>query len=94
MCSLPASHPLRLEVPTTYLLGLVNTCRSKPLGGDSTKEAVSYTNFNLAIFINLNAIQCVVGQIKVGDRCWGIVDHSGDYLQMVFEDEPYDDDDI
>ena len=65
-----------------YLLGLVNTCKSEPLGGDAAKEVVSYTNSNLAIFINLNAIQCVIGRIRVGDRRWGIMDHSGDHLYL------------
>ena len=77
-----------------YLLGLVNTCKSEPLGGDAAKEVVSYTHSNPAIFINLNAIQCVIGRIRVDGRRWGIVDRSGDYVRTAFEDESHEDNDI
>ena len=42
------------------------------------------------IFMNLNAIQCVIGWIQVGNRRWGLVDRSSDYIRMAFS-EDFDD---
>ena len=80
ICTLPASRAVGLTQPTTYVLSLVQTCESEPLGGDAAKEVVCYSNSTPAIFMNLNVIQCVVGRIHIGKRRWGIVDRSGDYI--------------
>ena len=38
-------------------------------------------------FINLNAILCIVGRVHVGNKQWGIVDRSGDYIRTMIEDD-------
>jgi hypothetical protein len=83
---MPAARAIGLQRPTTYILGLVQTCKSEPLGGDAAHEVVSYLTMHPPAFINLNAILCVVGRVHVGNKRWGIVDRSGDYVRTVFED--------
>ena len=77
---------LYLEHDTTFVMRLVNTCKIEPCGGDAAKQVVSYTEHNLAIFIDLIVTECVVGHVCVGtmSKCWGIINCSGDYKQTVF----------
>ena len=90
ICSLPASRALGLAEATTYILGLVQTCKTQPEGGDASKQVVSYTKSHPPTFINLNAIRGVVGRVQVGGKRWGIVDRSGDFARTTFalDEEP------
>jgi hypothetical protein len=60
-------------------------CKSEPVGGDAVKAIVSYSKINPPIFVNLNAVQCVVGHVDVADKRLD-TDWSWDFARTVFED--------
>ncbi|KAF8530732.1 hypothetical protein JB92DRAFT_2857603 [Gautieria morchelliformis] len=67
-CTLLASCTIGLERPATYILGLVQTCKSELLGRDAAREVVSYSTMHPPAFINPNAILCVVGRVHVSNK--------------------------
>jgi hypothetical protein len=84
---LPA-HPLFESVPTTRLLAAVQRCDTG--GADATLEYVTYTTMRPQTeVIELAAISCVVGRVKIGvGKRWGIIDRSKGLVRPTFIDDP------
>jgi hypothetical protein len=72
---LPA-HPLFESMPTTCLLAAVQRCNTG--GADATLKYVAYMKMRPQTeVIELAAISCVVGRVKMGvGKQWGIIDRS------------------
>jgi hypothetical protein len=49
-------------------------------------EVVLHLRMHPPASINLNANLCIVDWVRVGNKQWGILDHSGDYMQTMIED--------
>ncbi|KAF8581830.1 hypothetical protein K439DRAFT_1352860 [Ramaria rubella] len=86
VCDLP-SHSLFNHHPEHRLLETCNTA-----GQDGTLSPVTYTvflNSGSPTVIELTAISCVVGCIKVGHgNTWGIIDQRCGLVRLAFVDDP------
>jgi hypothetical protein len=87
VCELPANHLFEAG-PSTSLLAAVQRCDTD--GKDATAELVTYTTMRAqSEVIELTAISCVVGRVKVGTgNSWGIIDRSHDLVRPAFVDDP------
>ena len=86
---LPA-HKLFNPTPVRRLFAEVEMCETGGL--DATLGPVTYTRMRgTTAIIELTAISCVVGRIKVGrGRRWGIVDRSKGLVRPAFIEEAED----
>jgi hypothetical protein len=80
-CHLLRVPSLNLKKPQMFLLALVVPC--KAYSKDATREPTAYSTISTSIVIDLQAIGCIMGQVKRGKE-WGIIDHSGKLARTVF----------
>jgi hypothetical protein len=87
VCRLPAD-PLFAPQPTTRLLAAVQRCDTG--SADATLQQVTYTTMRPQTeVIELTAISCVVGRVKIGTgKRWGIIDQSKGLVRPAFVDDP------
>ncbi|KAF8576803.1 hypothetical protein K439DRAFT_1366221, partial [Ramaria rubella] len=89
VCGLP-SNSLFNHHPEHRLLAVIRTCDTA--GQDSTLTPVTYTNYlnsGSPTVIELMAISCVIGQVKVRQgNTWGIIDRSHGLVRPAFVDDP------
>jgi len=71
--TLPTEPRLKTNRKSTAILTLVTLCKTN--GEDASRVPVWYHKMELVCAFDIVTIDCVVGQVKVGDR-WGIIDHS------------------
>jgi len=77
--TLPAESHLKTNQNLTAILALVALCKTN--GKDASLEPVWCQDMEIIRAFNITTSDCVVGQIKVGDR-WGIIDRSYGSQQM------------
>ena len=87
VCELPAD-PLFEARPVRRLFAAVQRCDTDGL--DVTKESVTYTMMRpQSEVIELTAISCVVGRVRVGTgNRWGIIDRSRDLVRPDLVHDP------
>jgi len=71
--TLPAKPHLKTNHKLTAILALVTLCKTN--GEDVSRVPVWYHKMELVCAFDVVTIDCVVGQVKVGDH-WGIIDRS------------------
>ena len=71
--TLPAEPHLKTDCKSTAILALVTLCKTN--GEDASRVPVWYHKMELVRAFDVVTIDCVIGQVKVGDR-WGIIDRS------------------
>ena len=88
VCILPVHQLFKNRRPVRRLLALVQTCETE--GRDATLESVTYTKMRAYTqIIELTAISCVVGRVKVGKgKRWGIIDRSLGLVRPEFIKDP------
>ena len=69
--TLLAEPHLRTNRDSTGILALVTLCKTSRM--DASLTPVWYQETELVCAFDIATIDCVVGQVKVGD-CWGIID--------------------
>jgi hypothetical protein len=84
---LPLSELHHSAVKRQCLVAFVEPCIT--LGKDTTKEVTTYQRTSSTIFIDLQAIGCVVGRIKRGNN-WAIINRSEDLARTVFVEQELD----
>ena len=81
--TLPAEPRLNTKKDSTAILALVTLCKTN--GKDASSEPVWYEKMETVRAFSVTTIDCVIGQIKVGNR-WGIIDRSyGSQRAMMHE---------
>lgn len=85
---LPASEILGIPNQQQLLLACIEPCITQ--GKDVTLEVKMYTRMSTAIFIDIQAVGTVVGQIKRRNE-WAIVDRNSELARTVFVDPVLDD---
>jgi len=71
--TLPAEPCLKTDRKSTAILVLVMLCKTNR--EDASQVPVWYHKMELVRAFDVVTIDCVIGQVKVGDR-WGIINHS------------------
>ena len=71
--TLPAKPHLKTDCKSTAILALVMLCKTN--GEDASRVPVWYHKMELVCAFDVVTIDCVIGQVKVGNR-WGIIDRS------------------
>lgn len=86
---LPEDHSLEGS-QLRKLFAVVRNCITTGL--DATTKPVTYTKMATSLtVIELTAISCAIGRVKVGDgNRWGIVDRSNQWVRPVFIEENVD----
>jgi hypothetical protein len=81
--TLPRSELINPLSKRRFLLAFVEPCLTN--GKDATRELTTYERTSATIFIDLQAIGCIVGRIKRGNE-WAIIDRSEELARTVFVD--------
>jgi hypothetical protein len=87
--TLPSAELPNIPEKRRFLLACVKPCNTK--GRDATSEVTTYERTTTDIFIDIQAIGCVVGRVKKGNM-WAFVDRSGDLARTVFVDPAINED--
>ena len=87
VCELP-DHEYFANYHKRRLFALVQSCETD--GKDASLESVTYTKLEgKTRIIELTAISCVVGRVKIGTgNRWGIIDRSKGLVRPAFIEDP------
>jgi hypothetical protein len=84
--TLSASKPLKLSAPTTLILAVIHSCN---VDAHDDLDIHYYKNLGRTEVVDMTAVQCVVGRVKVGGR-WAILDRSGSMARAYYDPDEED----